>query len=978
VLVLDDAIEYVTKSGQPARDDIELVFVMHDEQPAPEVWGTSVFFHPRYGIRTAYNKSEVEGRIESFEESGGRIRIRVRVKIPRDIWGTGGVTAEYSVNITRRGDEFEGTFTGSCDSKPVQGKANGQLQPPFSIPLDGVLPAVSREHPRLVFRKTEIARLRQNAGTSEGKVILARLRELLDQSLDNYNAGYHAAGHGLLYLLNGDPAEARKAQAIVARLIFGSGYDGANPWHRGQERERHLRVPTAVGVALAFDFCYDAWPEEFRSKVAAQLEWKASDLIEGFGREEYNDNYPSNHVAICQGGGGVVAMALLGEPGEYFPKPMPPTANLEVPIDPPQDYEPGKGVPVVKLVPGKMPVKWLFAGPLKPGDTDREFLSGLGGREKARPEVGTRVTAEGKTVIFEPLDESKGIWNSKYTDHMDALDLVLPINRNYHSTVFYYTIIENDWPRLLQYVCNHSTTRAVLAGKTLPPNGFVKLRAGRYPFLLQVRVGSTEPWGRIWTIPRFVGTSEDHARQAAARYERELADWQRGREEWIARGKDMPSIPRLLAMSQWRMRRHTEYAVGSRGWYNEGEGYSRYAHTVGTLPFEVAWRTAMGEKFGGSREGCGWYVPLWAARLQNWDGRPVHPWYGPGGSWSNDLYRSGDFVLGFALVPEDLMPACKWVFDRLWGLQGDKTFGIYEPHQAAYALMHYPFGVRASNPGEVFPRALRDEEKGFCQFRNRWQDGDDFVACIYGKSEPTGGGWSYADGASFRLFGLGTMWAVKGGGNKDGGQDVENVVAIPGTNGWLGARIADWEPRPNGGAVTFDTSDLYLARPDGKGGSASDILSEAPQGAKLVKNRYLDWGIRGLRSFAVDYSGAGGAEALVAVVDRIGLEPGGKFPSGDPVWQMHTGGALTVEGNSFTISSKDKTSLRGTFLVPAGVNLAANGGRLTATGGRDFFVLMTVQKGEAPKVEASGTGLNIQAQVGRQHVSFDGKGICIE
>jgi hypothetical protein len=385
----------------------------------------------------------------------------------------------------------------------------------------------------------------------------------------------------------------------------------------------------------------------------------------------------------------------------------------------------------------------------------------------------------------------------------------------------------------------------------------------------------------------------------------------------------------------------------------------------------------MGEEFGGARQGCGWYVPLWSARLLNWEGRPVHPWFGPGGDWSNDLYRSGDFALGFGLAPAETLPACKWVFDRLWGLEGDKTFGIYEPHQAAYALRHYPFNVAAKNPEGILPRALCDDDKGFCQFRNRWRDGDDTVACIYGKNEPTGGGWSCADGASFRLFGLGTKWAVKGGGNKDGGQNVENVVAVPGTNGWLGARMVHWEPHADGGGnVAFDTSDLYLARPDGKGGSAGELLSEAPAGARLVRQRYLDWGIRGLRCFAVDYRG-GRAEAVLAVVDRISLEPGGRLPAGEPVWQLHTGATPAVAGNTFTIAGKGQATLRGQFLAPAAVKLSADGNRLTASGGREYFVVMTVQQGPAPKIETSGAGLDARARIGRQRVVFDGKRVRI-
>ena len=145
-----------------------------------------------------------------------------------------------------------------------------------------------------------------------------------------------------------------------------------------------------------------------------------------------------------------------------------------------------------------------------------------------------------------------------------------------------------------------------------------------------------------------------------------------------------------------------------------------------------------------------------------------------------------------------------------------------------------------------------------------------------------------------------------------------------------------------------------------------------------MRDRYLDWGLRGLRSFAVDYSGGSGAEALVAVVDRVAIEPGGKLPAGEPVWQMHTGGKLSVEGNTFTIVGKDKATLRGMFLAPAGVKLTAEGGRLTAAGGREFFVVMTVQKGEAPKIEVSGTGRDVRAKAGRQRVWFDGQGIHLE
>jgi hypothetical protein len=41
-----------------------------------------------------------------------------------------------------------------------------------------------------------------------------------------------------------------------------------------------------------------------------------------------------------------------------------------------------------------------------------------------------------------------------------------------------------------------------------------------------------------------------------------------------------------------------------------------------------------------------------------------------------------------------------------------------------------------------------------------------------------------------------------------------------------------------------------------------------------------------------------------------------------------------------------------------------------ATGGNDFFVIMTVQQGQAPPVTISGRGLDAMVRVGKQTVHF--------
>jgi hypothetical protein len=48
-----------------------------------------------------------------------------------------------------------------------------------------------------------------------------------------------------------------------------------------------------------------------------------------------------------------------------------------------------------------------------------------------------------------------------------------------------------------------------------------------------------------------------------------------------------------------------------------------------------------------------------------------------------------------------------------------------------------------------------------------------------------------------------------------------------------------------------------------------------------------------------------------------------------------------------------------------------------ATGGDEFFVVMTVQRGTPPAVESKGVGLMATATVGKQTIRFDGKSIVL-
>ena len=161
---------------------------------------------------------------------------------------------------------------------------------------------------------------------------------------------------------------------------------------------------------------------------------------------------------------------------------------------------------------------------------------------------------------------------------------------------------------------------------------------------------------------------------------------------------------------------------------------------------------------------------------------------------------------------------------------------------------------------------------------------------------------------------------------------------------------------------------------------------------------------------AVDCSGESGAPCLLMLVDKI---TGGK----SKVWAWRLGSGVskigkaedghpadtTVEGNAFTIRKPDGATLRGTFVVPGDVKVTAEvkqtemiggGGRssgktlerpipgVSATGGTDgrngdFFVAVTMQRGDRPAVTVEGSGLNARVTVGKQVIAFDGKKVFV-
>jgi hypothetical protein len=230
-------------------------------------------------------------------------------------------------------------------------------EPAWPAPVPGFVAPAANEHPRLFFRKSDVAELRRRAATPEGQRIVARLRATLgggdampthknpitvpdlksgkSASLPEgaYSIG-HAAGFGMLYQLTGE-----QRYADLGRQCFEWAWEGVRdidpPARYGLAMSAgQLRSgPTLGWYAVGYDLCHDGWDPAFREKVATYIATyhvpdATEDAVKGIapkGRapstslEEMvtkpRHNPASNHWGSIVGGTGLALLAVRGDAG---------------------------------------------------------------------------------------------------------------------------------------------------------------------------------------------------------------------------------------------------------------------------------------------------------------------------------------------------------------------------------------------------------------------------------------------------------------------------------------------------------------------------------------------------------------------------------------------------------------------------------------------------------------------------------------
>jgi hypothetical protein len=998
------------------------------------------------------------GELVGATDDGQAIELRVKLRIghSRNEPMTLGGDAELTIKLRPEGEGFVGSFAGQCAdmNRPevhvelekawgfgyspgtqeffqplIRNRlaaylATGKVEGPATATLgrDALLAidwakVRGGEHPRLLFRKDDLPRLRQRAQSPQGRKIMAQLEELLDRA-QKYGFAYFppaaehsmgniwGTGHALLYQLTGDKRHADRARGLCHANLYGSYYYGGG-W---------LHAYTMLGLALCYDMCYDAWDAEFRDIIYVYLEQNIRQLAMRHEPADYlntserfvfaNDQSRFSLSSIRDGyhnkfraSAAMAAMALLNDPPAAFNPP--PLEEAKV-IEPARDYEPWIGVPVEPFESDIMPRNWLVNGPFLRGKVD-EAMAAIGGCSGARPEPGTMVLSDGVGVdfrVYRPAGADNPHGGAIYTRNCGVywgqgtgggygpgIRLQQKWREQYNQraaiNVVLYVVIDNDRERVVQALPNWRSAsignRMWINGVQVRDGDLVRLKRGLYPLMVDVQLVG----GYSHQAPKLRQYTPQMRSRDAQQYQQAVEAYT---------GPDNEMMRNLTSLVR-SVRRYIPADIGPDGW-------DVWESQESLLPMTLALRQLTGFDLA---EGTSLQklLPL-AVRLRgHWPSRPL------------------DYMIsqGVALMPPEHVPVARWYLDQ-------HGLGIARPIDAMIAMLTHPFDVKPQPPESALQRASPFGGYGIHAFRSGWSGSRDALTTLQ-----TGGeGFTspYAAGDLY-LHALGRPWLLWHGGEAYANA---NNLSIRDFLPTRHARLLHAQYETDGsGSVTYQIDGF---RP---------VQINDPKKMRLEYTGAVDPEMAAVRAFGVDYSRRSGAEVLIVMADTIARaafrEKVWRFDLGDVKEEGHGADArygLSVKDNWFVSKPRPSprmpdapagASMKVTVIAPGKVELIdrnyGEGGRRTMVevkidrfvdhlekvvkkgpdpdgspgpdedlenleaqdrqtqrkrlGPITVFTILTVQSGDAPAVSAAGKGDQTVLTVGGQSARFDGKRI---
>jgi hypothetical protein len=221
--VLADALQ--TYAGEP---DLAVRVVLRDaavSQGLPEAGSPAVLvdiervqnvWQRGWAASSGFGHSEREVRVDRASISTNKMELALTVT-QASLGVQTGERLKYTVTLEKDAQgAWAGAYEGTYRRANIKGAASADIKPEPE-PEPGYQPLKPGEHPRLLFRQSQVASLRQKAQTPFGKLALTKLPD-------------SPAGVALRYQLTGDGALADEARKRVEAVMA----DG----ERGDKRVR--------------------------------------------------------------------------------------------------------------------------------------------------------------------------------------------------------------------------------------------------------------------------------------------------------------------------------------------------------------------------------------------------------------------------------------------------------------------------------------------------------------------------------------------------------------------------------------------------------------------------------------------------------------------------------------------------------------------------------------------------------------------
>jgi hypothetical protein len=968
-----------------------------------------------WGYHYGFGNGLCHGYVTAAEVTPQKARWDLVLHIPGDLLNKQALFGRFVITAERNGPDAP--WTATYESRVTGGPlAHGEAVV-TTLPLPprraGATPIAVGEHPRLLFRKSDIPALRQRLATPFGQAALTALA-----------ASGDPAALGVLYQITGDRKYADQARAPFETELAKEDF--------GMLGIGQIWASRLLTVSVAWDCLRELWDEEFNRKVDEVLLARCELLFFNSGG---NMAATSNWAGPRNAGAGMATLVLAGDPGEG-PPPLGslngPTTRLGFRYHPIRQNIYRSDQPLVIEMPplaGKTGPEWSLGKPFPAWiwsgliaiefKGTQDLLAGLGGSAKAMPEEGTTCTS---TIYTADGENEIAVRFSKMPENLFGKDGLTASSLLAGGTAAGNTVLST----MFQVGADMSVRCANppkgvslwLDQSSVKAGQIYLLKPGTHRMLVSISFATNAlPSGRL--DPQFVDASQELVPlQEAIRL---FGAHERG--DWEAKGR--PDFNKDYLVDVGRMT-HYQYCwlgMGDGGFQAESGHYS-HAGGGGTFPYALMHWNVFGRLVSG-RGDAARYVPR-------------HVFSNPVGEPYPNFYHRGSRLLGLAIhgvnypcgnayagsfpfLNPAWQPAVLWLWQQDLGIDPAKPETAIKKSPDCITFLTYPLDLTAAPPSTpAWPLTWASRYRGWYGFRNGYRGAsqDALVqVCAKASSEM---GWNHPNAGAIAVQAFGQPWAVSVD-SREGYRFQESVVqllAIANSGGGYGV-VRDYRTETDGsGSLSIDMRNVYREPSDEPGQRFIDkngmFAPGVPEpGGPIAKGRFL----------AVDYCGRAGCPVVLVIVDRLdGLKGIKRHWQWMLPKQLHA--AATYDARSFTVATTSAT-LRATFAHPANPDFKRPGevfvtattrskekkeatpgteagvagltGEIVgidpkkkkeqlakdatkehplegigAQGDDHFFVVLTIGPGTPPAVEVQGSGLDAVVKVGGRIYRFDG------